>query len=262
MNNALRPTIIFLPLFLCISSSIAQSEPLILNEDLLQNSKLLLVEVLPQKRNFFNTKIVKFKFGNYSLTEGKHSLGNTSTQKQTKNGNQVINRSKFKLTISNNNNITSSAKVMRESKELIFDNETFLERLIPAIGSTIPSVEKLSAELSGTLTINSLPNAEWKFYIKKIINRGDVNTFEMSLTKGQRFITIQIVNRIDEERLIQSGFEFFESDQSLAALYVGLPNKTIRLRNNLDAETEIILATMMTCLMVEYPSPSIFTNSY
>ncbi len=241
--------------------SAAQSEQLILSEQLLSNSKVFIVEELPQKRNFFNTKISKFKFGEYVLTEGSHNWGSSTSQKQTKNGNQVINRSKFKFTISNNENIASSVKVVKESKELIFDNGTFLEQLVPAIGSTIPSVENQTEVLTGTLS-NPISNADWQFIVKKIINKEHGNTFEMFITKGDRRITIQVASINGEQGLIRSGFEFFENNQSLAALFIGLPNKTIWFKNNLDSETEIILATMMVCLMVEYPKPSAFIYSY
>lgn len=77
---------------------VSQDQTLLINEELALNSNPITVEELKQKRNFFNTQLIQYKFGDLILKEGKSNWGYTETTDRTAIGYKSIKKSNKPLT--------------------------------------------------------------------------------------------------------------------------------------------------------------------
>jgi hypothetical protein len=239
-----------------------QDQPLLINEDLALNSSPILVEELTQKRNFFNTKLTQYKFGDLILKEGKSNMGYTETLKNTTEGFKSVTRSKYAFTFSYKDSLQTTVKAVKEVKKLIQDNETFFSSLFPILGTPIPSVEVKSNELSATISYTNTLSAPWQFKFKKIINNDGTIDFKSSLENGTRSISVEIAKKKVRDTILNSGFGFKENERYLGALYIGDPDKIVWIREDLDPETKLVMGTVMTCLMIEFYRQYVFTSKY
>jgi len=234
-----------------------QQKEIVIDDDLAATAEKMKVKMGAQVIG----KIMKFKFGNYAVTDSKNgwttSTGGTNFL-ETKARSETNNEFSFELT---DKSLSEKAIVNAASSMTSEEIRSFNLFSTLAIGSDelVLSTHNFSAFISTSL------NEEDVWVLIKSLEDGSQANYEFRafLTSQDRTISIERTTSNkegqDSRSIPAKGYEFIENGKSLCAVQyygggmMGMNKNIIWIRSELSAKEKLILASAMTALLqVDY----------
>lgn len=229
-----------------------QQKEIPLNEDLALHSDKLKVKMGAQ----WMGKIIKFKFGEYAVTDSKNGMTVTSRNSKlfsTKATSELDH--KFSFVLADKSEITALVNVVFSVRTEELESMEILD--IVQVGQDV-LLEK-AENFTAFISTSDQEEDTWVLVMNKSQGSEVIDKNEGFLTNGDRWISIVPVssdnNGTESVPFPALGYEFFEKEKALCAMqYRGegvfnMAKNMVWIRTELDKRTQLILAAAMTSLM-------------
>lgn len=253
MKTRIIKTILVASLTLFTLCAFTQKQKnIVIDETLEANSEAMKIKMGSQVFG----KMAKYKFGDYSVIEGKVagvSSSGSSNLLETKQ--QVKSKTKFSFVMADKSadRATVNAAVNQEIKS------TSEQKLIAFyyVGENELLLNKHN--FSATIFLNKDTSNLWLLYMNRETGSQSKNSGTAFMTNGKRKILIISAssnkNGTDSRTFPAMGYEFTENEQTLSAIQYygggmfGLNKGLVWLDNRLDSQLKLILSSAMTALL-------------
>lgn len=236
--------------------SLSQSSKIEISEDLINIAK-----AYPVKQKI-HRKYLEFECGNYQILNSKIKTEPVAVTYISKENKEIHhNHSEINFVLTNNLGGIANLVSVYDHKTTYLIKENLLLIILGIEDEPEEELIEVNRIEKTTFTTNYNIEKEW-ILISEYTFINDKKTNTNTLTDGERLITIVEVKPINNNNYnmvsAPKGYEFVENNESLCAyqtqggavIGLGLKNKIIWLRPDIDEETNLVLVAAMASFKI------------